>query len=364
MNILKATRNYEGWLSEHLRLDLTHLQKKHENMARDSFVFLRATYYRWAQLFPKVCPNLQDGPKVLAVADLHIENFGTWRDDEGRLVWGVNDFDEAHPLPYANDLVRLATSAYAAVTTNNLHLKLVDVTKAILSGYTEGLARGGSAFVVEENHPALRRMALGHLRDPVRFWKKLDSQSSPVAIAPKLVKSILKKALPKPANLSHFASREAGQGSLGRERFVVFAELYGARIARGAKALAPSASFFLQSTNAAPKIFYKKILAEAVRCPDPFVSVKDTWVVRRLAADCSRIDIGALPESGDENMLLYCMGWETANIHLASSHKRKDILADLAAKRHGWLKNAVEKMSAHLEADLELWRKSFKQTLS
>jgi len=32
---------------------------------------------------------------VLAVGDLHVENFGTWRDAEGRLIWGVNDFDES-----------------------------------------------------------------------------------------------------------------------------------------------------------------------------------------------------------------------------------------------------------------------------
>ena len=49
-------------------------------------------------------------PKVLAVGDLHIENFGTWRDSEGRLVWGVNDFDETWRLPYTQDLVRLTTS--------------------------------------------------------------------------------------------------------------------------------------------------------------------------------------------------------------------------------------------------------------
>src|SRR5260370_32652719 len=48
--------------------------------------------------------------EVLAVGDLHVENFGTWRDAEGRLTWGVNDFDEAYPLPYTIDLARLATS--------------------------------------------------------------------------------------------------------------------------------------------------------------------------------------------------------------------------------------------------------------
>jgi hypothetical protein len=47
----------------------------------------------------------------MAVGDLHLENFGIWRDAEGRLVWGVNDFDEAHPMAFTNDLVRLAVSA-------------------------------------------------------------------------------------------------------------------------------------------------------------------------------------------------------------------------------------------------------------
>jgi uncharacterized protein (DUF2252 family) len=50
------------------------------------------------QAWPEVCPDLAKAPKVLAVGDLHVENFGTWRDVEGRLVWGINDFDEAAAL--------------------------------------------------------------------------------------------------------------------------------------------------------------------------------------------------------------------------------------------------------------------------
>jgi uncharacterized protein (DUF2252 family) len=36
-----------------------------------------------------------------------VNSFGTWRDLEGRLCWGVDDFDESYWLPYTNDLVRL-----------------------------------------------------------------------------------------------------------------------------------------------------------------------------------------------------------------------------------------------------------------
>ena len=78
-------------------------------MAQDALSFLCATFYRWAQLFPALCAKLARAPKVLGIGDLHVENYGTWRDAEGRLVWGINDFDEACPLPYTNDLVRLAT---------------------------------------------------------------------------------------------------------------------------------------------------------------------------------------------------------------------------------------------------------------
>jgi uncharacterized protein (DUF2252 family) len=74
-----------------------------------------------------VCPELSKGPHILAVGDLHVENFGTWRDSEGRLIWGVNDFDEAYPLSYANDLVRLAVSAHLAVEAGHLPLKRKDI---------------------------------------------------------------------------------------------------------------------------------------------------------------------------------------------------------------------------------------------
>src|SRR6058998_3000919 len=104
-------------------------------MREDLFPFLRATYYRWAQLWPEVCADLASAPEVLSVGDLHVENFGTWRDAEGRLVWGVNDFDEACPLPYTNDLVRLATSAWLAIEADDLALGRGAACRVILEGY-------------------------------------------------------------------------------------------------------------------------------------------------------------------------------------------------------------------------------------
>src|ERR1700675_2199950 len=111
-SIIEATAEAERWASRQVSLVHGDISLKHRHMAEAVFPFMRATFYRWAQLWPVMCPELSRAPQVLAIGDLHVENFGTWRDVEGRLVWGVNDFDEAWPAAYAVDLVRLITSAF------------------------------------------------------------------------------------------------------------------------------------------------------------------------------------------------------------------------------------------------------------
>src|SRR5262245_6456862 len=130
-------RAYEAWLRTQCRVVAKDLRFKHEKMHSDPFVFLRATYFRWARRIETICPELRGAPAVLAVGDVHLENFGTWRDDEGRLVWGINDFDEASVIPYAFDLVRLATSAHLAPAPG---LKRREICSALLDGYRAGLA--------------------------------------------------------------------------------------------------------------------------------------------------------------------------------------------------------------------------------
>src|SRR5262245_30645019 len=139
MNIVEASRSYEAWMATHTPVVRADVRYKHARIAASPFVFLRGTYYRWAQLWPQVCASLADAPTVLAIGDLHVENFGTWRDAEGRLVWGVNDLDEVSPLPYTNDLVRLATSAALAVEEKHLTVAVRDICASILDGYVASL---------------------------------------------------------------------------------------------------------------------------------------------------------------------------------------------------------------------------------
>ena len=357
MNFRKATAKYESWLSRYLTLLPADLKLKHEAMRAERFPFLRATYYRWAQLFPKVCDKLDSAVKVLGVGDLHVENFGTWRDVEGRLVWGVNDFDEAYPLPYTHDLVRLATSATMAIEESHLRLDALEASAALLEGYIDALKSGGRPFVLAEGHPALREMAVHRLRDPEAYWQKL-AKLEPLqkGIRASAVR-VIKEMFPEPGLEYRIAHRCAGLGSLGRERFVAIAMYRGGHIAREAKALAPSACMWANGDRGAAKILYQRALDRAVRCRDPFVALKGRWIVRRLAPDCSRIEVASLPQQRDEIKLLRAMGFETANVHLGSV-KGKAILKDLKKRKGEWLHRAAHQMAAAVTEDWEDWRKA------
>ncbi len=356
MDISKATLLYERWLGQQLELIRADVKRKHDLMASNVFCFFRATFYRWMQLWPKTCPDLAEAPTVLAVGDLHVENFGTWRDREGRLIWGVNDFDEAFPLPWTIDLVRLATSAHLAVQSEHLSLGRKRACDSILAGYREALGAGGGPFVLAESHDWLRRIMLGKLRDPVTFWKKLDGISTSTATIPKDARSALQHLLPELNLKSRIVHRVAGLGSLGRQRFVALSDWRGGRIAREAKALAPSACLLERAQTGQPKTYYQDIIEDAVRVPDPFVGVQGNWIVRRLAPDCTRVELADLPAGHDESMLLHAMGYETANIHLGSKGARGAIARDLAKRPAGWLHKAVKRMAKLVMVDWRDWR--------
>jgi len=357
MNILNATKRYEAWVGQHTQLVAPDLRLKHRQMAESAFFFLRATFYRWMQVWPRICPDLNRVPRVLAVGDLHVENFGTWRDLEGRLVWGINDFDEASTNPYTVDLVRLAASALLAVQGGHLAMRAKDAIEAILEGYRGSLEEGGRPFVLGENHPWLRQIAESKLRDPVRFWQRMDGLPTLRGPIPAAARQALERLLPERRLKYRLARRVAGLGSLGHMRFVAIAEWRGGLVAREAKALVSSATHWLSPGHTPAEILYSRVLRRAVRCPDPYVQLRGPWIIRRLSPHCSRVELDALGKSRGELRLLEAMGWETANIHLGSPRQRTNILKDLRRRKGNWLARAAAAMVQTMERDWRNWRK-------
>jgi hypothetical protein len=134
------------------------------------------------------------------------------------------------------------------------------------------------------------------------------------------------------------------------------ADYRGARVAREAKALAPSACVWAHGGKVSGRIEYQVILDRSVRAVDPFVRLGGRWIVRRLAPDCSRVELSSMPEERDESRLLRAMGFETANVHLGTRRAAKRILQDLGKRSSDWLHEAATAMVKATTKDWREWR--------
>jgi len=359
MDIIAASRSYEKWLGGRTRLVAPDLRLKHQFMTAAVFPFLRATFYRWLQVWEEVCPKAAAAPRVLAVGDLHVENFGTWRDIEGRLIWGINDFDEVSHMPYTIDLVRLTASALLAADVEHLGLKPRLIADCIEEGYRESIAAGGRAFVLSDRSGWLRRVAMQQIAEGPGFWEKLRSCTSVDSkLVPAAARRGIERAMPEKKLKYGYARRGAGLGSRGHQRYVSVVNWHGGLLAREAKALVPAAAVWLRHHSGSGPILYAEVLRRAVRCPDPHFRVDGHWIVRRLSPSCKKINIGELPEKRNEERLLYSMGAETANVHLGTANARAAIRRDLARRPADWLLAAARAMVKSVRRDWKTWKKA------
>jgi hypothetical protein len=91
--------------------------------------------------------------------------------------------------------------------------------------------------------------------------------------------------------------------------------------------------------------YYEKAIRTASRAPDPYQLVTGKWIIRRLSPDSNPIELADLPDERDDEVLLYAMAQEVANVHLASPEARSRILRDLQRRPRGWLRAAAKQMA-------------------
>ena len=248
-------------------------------------------------------------------------------------------------------------SALLASTEETLALNQTVVAEAVLEGYRDGWRAGGRPFLLGDKNKRLLQMAQGEMRAPIVFWQKMDSLKRVKQVS-QAARRAIQRVLPQTGLPMTFAHRICGLGSLGRERYVGLAQWQGGRLAREAKATAPSALVWAGMAKPALGVQYQRVLESAVRCPDPFVRLEGDWLVRRLSPDCCRISLADLPVKRDESRLLYCMGWETANIHIGTAGAAGRVEADLKKRRSGWLLKASQAMVQAVVSDWKHWRRA------
>ncbi|MFE9121102.1 DUF2252 domain-containing protein [Streptomyces sp. NPDC007172] len=128
-----------------LAADPAAFRVKFRKMAASAFAFYRGTaclFYADLEKERHGGPYLDERTgRVWIHGDLHAENFGTYMDANGRLIFNVNDFDEAYVGPFTWDLKRLAAS-----------LALIGYTKAFSDEQISDLVRTYAAAYRERIH--------------------------------------------------------------------------------------------------------------------------------------------------------------------------------------------------------------------
>ncbi|MFK8846098.1 DUF2252 domain-containing protein [Streptomyces sp. Ac-502] len=136
-----------------LAADPAAFRVKFRKMAASAFAFYRGT----ACLFYHDLHTRDGGPgsgpyedertgQVWIHGDLHAENFGTYMDATGRLIFNVNDFDEAYVGPFTWDLKRFAASValigYAKALSDEQISELVGIYATAYRERIHALATG------------------------------------------------------------------------------------------------------------------------------------------------------------------------------------------------------------------------------
>ena len=373
MDISSSTDKYESWLAAELGSEILKkdLKKKRKEMVAGPFPFLRATYWRWAEMMPSLCQKLDLGtaPHALAVGDIHLENFGTWRDEDGRLVWGVNDYDEAAEMPYLLDLVRLATSA--AIARGDDHRDIAALTEPLLDGYAKGLEKPRPCVLDGEPdegsgiRPWLRQQAVVPEPERKEFWDKLERKRQKYAEDPRRARAAVALQEGSASLAPTRVGRAGNLASKSRARqpwpapWVARAVWRGGLVVREAKAVVPSAWTRVDEggDRTSRSVRCMEVATGRYRAPDPWYRAADGIAVRRLSPNNRKLEAASGTSAVEENSeagrglgldilldpkMLKAMGRELASIHLGTGDSDHAIAEDLKDRgRDGsWLKRA------------------------
>jgi hypothetical protein len=340
-DVVGFTAGYEGWLGERMPLVRADLRAKHAEMTASVLRFLRGTYYLWLRRVADLVPEVLLGAAVPLIGDLHIENFGTWRDRDGVRRWGVNDVDELCYGSYALDLVRLATSAAVApgfaLPTGRLCRLLLEHWQTAAAGDALDIDAGRA-----EHLRALVPVPAGGYYAQLRKGSAAEPEGVPAQVRTAAMTTVPGQWRPT------WYARRAGTGSLGHPRMVaVGKDATGAWQAREVKLLGPATADWLRELDPAQPwpVAVEGLYAEVgAALRGPFAASRvDGWQIRRLAPDVVRIDLAGLV-ARDAERVVRSMAQAVVDVHGTRPDALAAARAESAGLNPGWLKAAVHVM--------------------
>ena len=386
--------------------DPQRLAMKYEAMATSPFVFLRGTCH----LFYRQLPDarvLARAPLAWVCGDLHLENFGSYRADNGLTYFDINDFDEGALAPLTWDLARFLASVLCA--SAELGLKRAEARKMCAQfsqSYAQALAEGRMRWVERDTAIGPIKELFDDLRDRKRV-DFLDDRTERDGKRGRRLRIDGKRALQvsdkqqaqvtrlierfaKRRNDSQFfevldvARRIAGTGSLGVERYVV---LVRGKAPEGKQAGSAGGNHLLDLKLALPTSLSAPLRmrlglrqpawpSEGERC----VALQErlqavpvamlhalgagkAYVLRSLLPSQDRISLDPKHTDLDElRGVLNDMGRLVASAHLRASGRQgsanADALMDFGRRRKTWagpLQEAAETCADQVRDDWKTW---------
>jgi len=356
------------------------LLHKRDRMAVSPFSFLRGT----APLFYEAlrrAPWLAAGPKGKGwlVGDLHLENFGAYRPEplgtEGsspRVVFDVNDFDDAFIGPQLLDVLRLLTSTVLASRDWGLSSAAsVSTAEVVLEGMLAGrrLGRAGRCpssvrelleRVADRSRRELldqrtRRMSGGRRFQRGPRYRSLTARQRQQALVAftAYAKSLPKehRAHPEAWEVRDVAFRVAGTGSLGALRIAVLVAgkggIDGGWLFDMKEEGLPAGRSFAERARSHGAQRVRAALTKCPAAPPSMVGVTElgqrSMLVRRLTPQEDRLALPDLAAAERESALFFLGALAGALHHRAA----KDAPQWRAKKARRLVENAVTLAGLH-----------------
>ncbi|MFJ2114096.1 MULTISPECIES: DUF2252 domain-containing protein [unclassified Streptomyces] len=173
---------FDTAFGELLAADPAAFRVKFRKMAASAFAFYRGTaclFYRdleeWRSGSGASGPFLDERTgRVWIHGDLHAENFGTYMDSNGRLIFNVNDFDEAYIGPFTWDLQRFAASLALLGYTKALgDAQITELVEIYAGAYRERIHALATGAKTDEVPPFTLDTAQGPLLGALRSARSL-----------------------------------------------------------------------------------------------------------------------------------------------------------------------------------------------